>query len=50
MVTVGFGDITVNNYAEAAVLVVMLLLGCLILSYNIAEVSNIINNLTRAPN
>lgn len=49
MATVGFGDIVVNNYVEAACLTVIILVGCLILSYNIAQVGNIINNLKQMP-
>lgn len=47
--TVGFGDITVGSYTEAIVLTVIILFGCLILSYNIAQVGNIINTLKRTP-
>lgn len=49
MATVGFGDITINTYIEAIVLTIIILFGCLILSYNIAQVSNIIQNLKRMP-
>lgn len=48
--TVGFGDIIIYNYIEAAVMTFIILIGCIILSYNIAEVGNIINQLARTPN
>lgn len=47
--TVGFGDITVSGYIEALVLTIIILFGCLILSYNIAQVGIIINALKRTP-
>lgn len=47
--TVGFGDLTISSYIEAIVLTVIILFGCLILSYNITQVGNIINTLRRTP-
>lgn len=49
MTTVGFGDITVSNPTEAIVLTLIILLGCLVLSYNIAQVGNILQNFNEIP-
>lgn len=39
--TVGFGDINVSNSTEAIIIALIVLLGCIILSYNITKVSKI---------
>lgn len=43
--TVGFGDITVANNAEAIVITFVMIFGCFILSYNISQVAGIFMNL-----
>lgn len=50
MSTVGFGDVVSSNIVEAIVLSFIILFGCLILSYNIAQVGSIFNNLVESPN
>jgi hypothetical protein len=47
--TVGFGDITVSNIPEAIVVTLVVLFGCIFLSYNITKVSNIIESLSLIP-
>lgn len=44
MVTVGFGDVVVTSDFEAIIVVCTMLLGCLILSYNISQVAMIWSN------
>lgn len=44
--TVGFGDVTVSNVGEAILVIFVILIGCLILSYNISQVGRIISLLS----
>lgn len=46
--TVGFGDISISNPIEAGVVSAVMLIGCLILSYNISQVGTFLNNLKQA--
>jgi hypothetical protein len=41
-----FGDILINNIYEAIVLIFVILFGCLIFSFNVSQVGNIINNIS----
>lgn len=44
--TVGFGDIVAATVGETIVITAVMLFGCLVLSYNINQVANIISNLS----
>jgi len=48
VVTVGFGDITVANFDEAMIVAIIVLIGCMLLSFNISQVGTIISNLRSA--
>ena len=45
MTTVGYGDINVSNVNEAAFVTFVMLVGCIIISYNISQVGTIMSNL-----
>ncbi len=45
MLTVGFGDISAMNYIEAFLLIFIETFACIILTYNISEVSKILSNM-----
>ncbi len=49
MLTVGFGDISANNYIEAMILVFIETFSCITLAYNISNVGALIGEL-RASN
>ena len=43
--TVGFGDITVANPLEAIFVSIVMMIGCLVISYSISQVGTIVGNL-----
>lgn len=45
MLTVGFGDLVATNWQEALCLIFIEMISCIIFSYNINCVGNLINNL-----
>ena len=45
MLTVGFGDLSANNSFEAICLIFIETFSCIILAYNIAEVSKVIQKM-----
>ena len=46
MLTVGFGDISAENHIEALILVFIETFACMIMAYNISEVSKILQNIS----
>lgn len=46
MLTVGFGDLTATNVTEALTLIFIETISCMVLAYNIANVSKIIDKIT----
>jgi hypothetical protein len=46
--TVGFGDITISTVSEAIIIAAIMLLGCMVLSYNISQVGTIISSLSES--
>lgn len=47
MLTVGFGDLSATNWMEALCLIFIELTSCVLFTYNINCVGNLINNLRR---
>lgn len=45
LATVGYGDLTPNNYFEVAFVGLIMLFGTAILSYNLSEIGSVISNL-----
>ena len=46
MLTVGFGDISAQTHIEALILVFIETFACMIMAYNISEVSKILQHIT----
>jgi hypothetical protein len=46
MLTVGFGDISAQNHIEALILVFIETFACMIMAYNISEVSKILQHIS----
>lgn len=46
MLSVGFGDISAQNHVEAILLIFIETISCMIMAYNISEVSKILQSIS----